>query len=299
MTEIATTDRIFRVAKKKTDDDEKPRARLFDMRVGEVSLVDRAANRRRFIMTKRDDMTTRLQADGRGGFIEVEVGKGDEGTPDTGTDAKKTDDNTDTDTNPDATAKGDADAGKACDGKGKKSDKSDDDKKGDVAKSISMFGAIAERVVDVAKKLEAGESIPENFDEEVSTMIVEAMKAARMTPSRKDRFASALESLQKILAELTGAAAEADTKKSDDRFAALQGEIDKLTQTVEKQGTTIEKQADTIRQLEGQPARSNALPVEGGNDSSGDDDVVWPLDMNAKNEVSKAAAEKRGTSFYD
>lgn len=292
MTEIATADRIFRVAKKKTDDDEKPRARLFDMRVGEVSLVDRAANRRRFIMTKRDDMKTRLQADGRGGFVEVEVGK-DEGSSDTETGAAANADEKNTNpeqtgTEPDATAKGDA--GKGCDGK-KKSDDDDETNKKGVTKSVSMFGAIAQRVIDVAKKLEGGEAIPDTFDEEVATMVGEAMKAARMTPSRKDRFSKALDELKKVLEELTGAAAEADTKKAADQFASLQEQVTKLTKTVSDQ-------ADTIRQLEAQPAGSNALPVEGG-DNSGGDDVVWPLDMNAEAKIDKAAAEKRGVSFYD
>lgn len=299
MTGIEATDRIFRVTKKAKVGD-KPQARLIDMRVNEVSLVDRAANRRRFLLAKRDNMKTRLQADGRGGFVEIPVDKseGEElstsATDETKTDETKTASGESTDT-----AKGDekkGDEAKGC-GDKKKEDMGDEKKKPPfLKKSVSMLGAIAERVIDVAKSLDDGGEIPETFDEEIASMIGEVMKAARMTPSRKDRFSKALDELQKILGELAGAAeAAADAKKSDedDRFDALKAEIANLKQTVEKQ-------SDTIRELESQPAGSNALPVENSDESNAaDDDVVWPLDMNEEHKVDKAAAQKRGVSFYD
>jgi len=92
-----------------------------------------------------------------------------------------------------------------------------------------------------------------------------------------------------------------DTKKNDDgasddgdaKFAELTKAIDDLTKTVAKQD-------ETIRQLREQPAGSNALPVDKSDgDGKAEDDTVWPLDMNTEGKISKAAAEKRGVSFYD
>src|SRR4051812_28595030 len=44
--------------------------RLTDMEVEEVSMVDRAANKRKFLVVKRDGdpMSTQVQPDGKGGF---------------------------------------------------------------------------------------------------------------------------------------------------------------------------------------------------------------------------------------
>lgn len=273
-------------------DDDKPKTRLFDIRVHEVSLVDRAANRRRFLLAKRDDgMKTRLVADGKGGFVEVPVEKSEGASSDDSTDAK-TDDgqNMDTDGKPSATAKGEGDG-----------DTDDAKAGGDKSKPTAkaMLAAVAERVIEVAKKLDDGESIPDTFDDEIASMVGEVMKAARMTPSRKGRFEKALEELSKILGELAGMGDDEKgdkTKKSE----ADDGRLAKLTEQIEKLTSMVAKQAKTIEALESAPVGSNALRVESTERGASDDaDVAWPMDMNEEAKVDKAAAQRRGVSFYD
>jgi hypothetical protein len=52
--------------------------RLRDILVEEVSLVDRAANKRRFLLVKREDDMSELRSDGHGGFTRVRKGEDDE-----------------------------------------------------------------------------------------------------------------------------------------------------------------------------------------------------------------------------
>jgi len=52
--------------------------RLRDILVEEVSLVDRAANKRRFLLVKREGDMSELRADGRGGFSRVHKADGDD-----------------------------------------------------------------------------------------------------------------------------------------------------------------------------------------------------------------------------
>lgn len=268
--------------------DDKPKSRLTDIVTNEVSLVDRAANRRKFLITKRDaGMATKLVADGRGGFTEVAKEEGDAPDTDKG----------------EPTAK-DAGEGKPAEAEGKPAEGKPADSEGnaDLEKAVKMLGAMAERVLDVAKSIRDGKGeIPQSFDEELASMAGEVMKARRLTPSRKDRFAKAIADLKQVLAELSAAGDDGEDKgktqksESNDQIASLEAKISELTSTVQKQN-------DKISKLEDQPAGSNVLPAGelDGKIGKGDEaDVAWPMDMNAEKKLSKSENEKRGTSFYD
>jgi len=235
--------------------DEPETTRLTDMRVHEVSFVDRAANKRRFLLTKRDDDMSKLVADGRGGFVLKADGKEDESGKKEGeetaekgkADPKKEEKEGDGKKEGEETAeKGKADPkkeGEEEEGKEEKAKKS----------TVAKLNATAERILDVAKAVSEGKEIPEGFADEVAKMAA-ACSGAEVKKS---------ESKQEPTAELVEL-----TKK-----------VGELAETVSKQAKTIESQSEEIKKLSAEPGDSRARSPEGVAKGAGDH-VAWPSDLN-------------------
>lgn len=264
------------------------------MRVHEVSLVDRAANKRRFLLTKKDEeMGQRLVADGRGGYVL----KADDKTKDEEAKAKEKE----AEKEEASKAKSKDDAEKEKVGEGDEEDDAEKEKgkgkgKGKIPPQFQkseMLAALAERILDVAKTVQDGEEIPDTFGAEIASMTKKALGVS----TTDDDYRKSLDAISKSIDSLRDSEPRSDTAKSDGdaRFAQVTKALEELTSVAKQQKATIEKQSALIDELRSAPGTSNSIPVDkNGNRSS--DDGAWPLDMN--NEITREKAEKRGVSFF-
>ncbi len=263
------------MATPKPNKDEPETTRLTAIRVHEVSLVDRAANRRRFLLTKRDEtMAGQLAADGRGGFVlkggdEDDEKKKGKGQPDPEKDPKAAEKKTDEvdgdgEKKPKGKGEGDEDDAKKAKPKSKEEDDEDgeeEDAKKDAERklTVSKLAATAERILDVAKAHEGGEPIPEGFAEEVAKMALACVGAKKPVEKSEQKKAAGPEG----------------------EFTELKKQLGELTQTVAKQAETIAAQEKQIGALKEQPGSSNVRSPESVSKGAGVGSVVWPEDLSA------------------
>lgn len=247
--------------------------RLTDMVVKEVSLVDRAANKRQFLITKRDGshMASKLVADGRGGFITTEVTKADE-TP----------------AAPVVVAAVVAPVAATV------APTAEVEK----AETLDKLSALAERVLTVAKAFrDKGEPVPEGFHDEVASMVLDIQKR-RMGKARMDKLETGLATLTDLLAELKG---ETETVKATKAAVPAIAAVPAVAATVpvvapavaDDVAKRLASQEAEIAKLRGAPVRSNSFPEEGA--PAGGDVFAWPTDM----APGKRAAQNKaaGLSF--
>ena len=302
----------------KEDDEEKGTTRLHNIVVQEVSLVDRAANQRRFLVTKRnEDMKKKLIPDGKGGYIEKadDDEKSDEDKKKEEEEAakkakakgKESDEEKDDDEEEAAKAKGkgksdeekDDDEEEAAKAKGKKSGEEDEEKKDEVKKTrVALLVKTAEALAKVAESVNDGADLPDNF---VADMTGNLKKIAGDSGASKEVLAG-LDDLSKSLAKLKGKAKGDDEEKEDDEEKGEGGKPSKtekgLTAQVEKLASIVEKQNEEIRKLREEPAGAgNGIVEKGG--TAKDDDTAWPMDMAGEDKTSRESAQKRGVSFFD
>lgn len=294
------------------------------MLVEEVSDVDRAANKRRFLVVKRDgdgdDMPTKLVPDGRGGHTRVRKADDEEEAakafppgakaPPFGAKPKPGEDDEDEDAKKERKEKRIA-ARKA---------------------SLAAIGACVESLMNVAESMQKKGDDDEEEDDEIELRSGKAKKAIdelvksldtevavakagrRMSKERLDRFSSALEELSKILKEVMSApelpdptekerAAASEKKSFSDPTEAgangtpvgtdleLLGAVSNLKDVVKRQTLELE----TLRKSMG--AASNASgPPERQRTRKSDEGDEWPMDMNRP--ITRANTPKE-VSFYD
>lgn len=303
--------------------------RLRDIVVEEVSLVDRAANKRRFLVVKRSDGMS-----GDNGESGVEKAKkkpapGDEQVDE----AKAKKPPVDEEANDAEKAK---DAGCApADEEPKPKRKADLALPAELKESLlTTLTQAMERLMALANQIKnAGEpdgeaddaSLPDDLGTEIDAIAEllgeattkrgkrKAAKSevakggARMAKDRLDRFQKAMALLSDILKEITqsneesaaptAGAAEAGVQKRGPEAASpavpglkeLAAGIGELTRVVKHQ----EEELARLRQARGV---SNAIPVDGGGRRVEPQDVSWPLDMNRP--ISRDKVRKE-VSFFD
>jgi len=256
--------------------------RLTEITANEVSLVDRAANQRKFLLIKRANMGKQLASDGSGGFVSGEgetVEKGTDATSDssgagdssnTDTDAKKDDDA--------ETAKGDDVEAKA----------KDDDAKGDTE---AAKGDDVEAKDDDAKgDTEADVEAKAKDDDAETAKGDDVEKAgAGMKRARLERFKGAMKTLQELLSELDGDpmgkadaaddAADAKVTKAEETAANMAAQIEELQSVVKSQADKISQAQTEIEKLRGSAGESNTIPV-GDVSKNADQEIDWPFDLN-------------------
>lgn len=252
--------------------------RLTDFQVKEVSLVDRAANKRQFLVTKRDGsgMSKKLVADGRGGYTEIEKSD-DAPAPAAAAPAAVA-----------PVAAPVAAAPAAAPAVVTDTEKAD---------TIAKMGAVAERLLTVAKAYrDSGEVPPENFVEEVASMLelIPVLKR-RMGKGRMDKFEKGLKDLTDLLTELKGEETET-TKGATAPVAAPAAPaataVIKSAREVELEAE-IRKSETEIKKLREAPGRPNSELTE--EQPGGAGEFSWPSDMSsAKRDEQK---KKAGLTF--
>lgn len=263
---------------KSADSDETNR--LTDIVVKEVSLVDRAANKRQFLITKRDgsDMAKKLVADGRGGFIE-EVTKNEAAPAAVAPPAAA----------PAAVvAPATAPVEPALTTEEVATHK---------AETIAKMGALAERILTITKDYrDKGEAIPETFCEEIQSMAQDITKR-RMGKARMDKLETGLATLQELMAELKG---ESETTKAAAPPAAAPAVpavpavaapavSDAVTKSLADLKAKTDSQEAEIRKLRQMPARPNSGGGDGDTTPSADGKFAWPTDMASKKTRTEAS----------
>lgn len=247
----------------------KKKNRLTSILVEEISLVDRAANDRKYLVTKR--AKNMLVSDGRGGFIEKaegeELAKAEKAKAEKEAAEKEAAEKAkgknpfppkEEDEETKAKAKKAAEEKEAAEkAAAEKTEKAD---------RVTKLTAMAARVVEVAKM----DDLPESFEAEISGMAKEI--ATGHVPSEMEKLQSELDQLKKA--------------QSNSQVSAMESEIASLK--------------DNVRKMSEQPGAGNSRTPEGEKVTKSKTDVVdggWPSDMNSPVQ-SKEEAEKNGTSFY-
>ncbi len=319
--------------RKAKDEDEKGLTRLHNIVVQEVSLVDRAANQRRFLVTKRnEDMKLKLIPDGKGGYIEkADDTKDDddakkakaaeekeEETKKAKADAKEKEEDAkkakaDADEKEEEAKKAKADAkekeedAKKAKAKAEGDEEDDDEDKDDDAdktkkRQLAMLVTTAEAFTKVAEVLNKGGELPETFFTDMASNLGKIAGGGDKDAKAKAK----IDELTKELAKLKAGEADDDDEKAkkakakeeEDAKNAKPSKTEKALLTkLEEIGETVTKQADEIRKLKDEPGEGNGI-VEKGNGGTAADAEAWPLDMAGDDKISKASAEKRGVSFY-
>lgn len=282
--------------------------RLSDIIVEEVSLVDRAANKRRFLLVKReggDENMNELRADGRGGFTRVSKTDGGE-TADT---EKKTD-ATETDKKappfPPKPAEGSSGAGGSS---GAKDPEDDDETK--AKKSVAETAALADEVVksanalviaatamkgslDVAKS-ELPEGITKNFAEANAALAVAVSKllgapiakaGRKMASRRLEVLRNASDMIGTLIAELDPpAAADTETTKATELAKAATVKLAEATEIVKStlaSKVALEKELATLKKS---VKPGNSVPVEHAtNVKKNETTVTWPSNLNHRSQ---------------
>ncbi len=248
--------------------------RLVDMEVQEVSLVDRAANKRRFLIVKRSE------------------GMGDKGTSDTADSQGDADTQVDTD---------EGDAGDSATGDG-----SDADSAGAVAvacdalegltravEQLQAGGGRGKVVGDVVQELRAAaDLLQEQLGEATDPTTTSE------TPTRADALITAVADLVSELRASRKAAKTSTSSEEDegDAYGKPNGKakkadgsespdtaLDLIHDTLKKVSTHMEQQTRRLDRLEkraGVPSSQPAGERPGRAPAPVADDVSWPLDLN-------------------
>lgn len=301
--------------------------RLRDILVEEVSLVDRAANKRRFLLVKREGTMSELRSDGRGGLTRVR--KGDDDPEETEKAKKKP-------AFPGAHAPFGAGGKKPAadddDEEKRKAAPSDDDDDEDEEKRKAAAPDVAGKLSDIADDLNA---IADKMgdDDEPSDVNMKKLLAAhkklsgfadaylkrtakssvekigrKMSASRLATYKEALATLQSLLSDLMDSPkkekdhdpdpgdpqlAAPGWKPSNPSGAPANGTGIAAMKAVEKVladvAVLVKSQQTKISRLEKGVTPSNALAVNGVNKSRGDD-IAWPTDMNARPRGDKSVS---------
>jgi hypothetical protein len=275
---------------KQTADDEQAVHRLRDIVVEEVSLVDRAANKRRFLVVKRSDAMANPDI----------LDEDDETEEDVAQKADATD----------AAASSEVDAEVHAMPEKAKAPKKKKQAKG----ALPAVTEALKRLMAVAKGLQQSPNMDVSVElEGVATLLGKkdtdkapvAKVGARMAKTRLERFHKAVELLSAILEELTDAddvdgeemvptagAAEAkpppEAAAHSPMVADLVSEMQKLARVVKRQ----EEELSGLRQARGV---SNAIQVDSARRAESQD-VSWPFDMNRP--ISRDKVRKE-VSFFD
>lgn len=259
---------------KKVDDSKTNR--LTDIIVKEVSLVDRAANKRSFLVTKRDGSMSKMKmvSDGRGGFTEVEITKSEAGAAALVV--------------PPTPAVPAAAAAPAA--------LSPEQVATEKAEVVAKLGGMAGRFLLVAKALRDDDTeIPETLIEEAAAAFKEIIAKRRMGKARMDKLESGLATLQDLMAELKGettdttkaAAAPVAAPPAVPAVPAVAAPVEtEVTKALAELKATTEAQAAEIRKLRETPTRPNSGPSTETTPATGD--FAWPSDMAAKKRADNA-----------
>lgn len=287
---------------------EKPLTRLHDMLVEEVSLVDRAANKRRFLLTKRGDEMSKAKEvevvpDGKGALTakpseapsEKEVAPAPASTDPAPVEVAKK-----------AKSEDKADGAKPPfpgaappfkpEGEGMKDDEDEEEK----------------RKKAQAAKEKAAKDAASAPDEKVQK------RGAKMAKSRLEKFRTAVKVLgdvskalnesSKVLGEVLKEIDVGEMATDDDDDEPVEGRkpaakadgaviaaLEKATATVAELGAKLAKQQEQIEKLTKSQPAPTSIPVEKKDDAPRGD-VSWPLDMN--NPVDRDHVAK-DVSFHD
>ena len=278
---------------KQTADEEQAVHRLRDIVVEEVSLVDRAANKRRFLVVKRSDVMAKPEILDEEDETETEEDV-----------AQKADAADEVAAEVDAEADAPATPEKAKAPKKKKQAKG----------AMPTVTEALKRLMVVAKGLQKAPEMDVSVELEGVAVLLgkkESDKApvakvgARMAKTRLERFHKAVELLSAILEELTDAddvdgeeamptAGAAEAKPTPDAatpspmVAELVSEMQKLARVVKRQ----EEELSGLRQARGV---SNAIQVDSARRAE-PPEVSWPFDMNRP--ISRDKVRKE-VSFFD
>lgn len=277
---------------KQTADEEQAVHRLRDIVVEEVSLVDRAANKRRFLVVKRSDAMAKPEI---------------------------LDEEDETETEEDVAQKADAADEVAAEAdapatpekaKAPKKKKQAKDAMPTVTEALKRLMVVAKGLqkapeMDVSVELEGVAVLLGKKESDKAPVTPVAKVGARMAKTRLERFHKAVELLSAILEELTDAddvdgeeamptAGAAEAKPTPDAatpspmVAELVSEMQKLARVVKRQ----EEELSGLRQARGV---SNAIQVDSARRAE-PPDVSWPFDMNRP--ISRDKVRKE-VSFFD
>lgn len=279
---------------KETADEEQAVHRLRDIVVEEVSLVDRAANKRRFLVIKRSDAMANPEILDEADETETEEDIAEKAEASDAADSSALDAEADAPATPD----------KAKAPKKKKQTKG----------ALPTVTEALKRLMVVAKGLQKAPEMDVSVELEGVAVLLgkkESDKApvakvgARMAKTRLERFHKAVELLSAILEELTDAddaggeeamptagAAEArptpESATPSPMVADLVSEMQKLARVVKRQ----EEELSGLRQARGV---SNAIQVDSTRRAE-PPEVSWPFDMNRP--ISRDKVRKE-VSFFD
>ena len=218
--------------------------RLTDIETKEVSMVDRAANQTKFLVVKREKKMA-LKADGKGGFVEVT--EKNEGKPE-------------------------GNKPEASEGSETQVDK---------GAQVQMLAATAEHLLDIAKKIDAGEDLPENFVEQLGSMADNITKAEKSedAPAKTGEIGKAAQKLGEVIDELRkgneppAATADDSSTKTDEGNNEIE--------TLKAENAELKKRLDKLEE----PNDPKAAPVDnqGKSTTEKEDDNHWPMDMGEPN----------------
>ena len=273
------------------EEDEKQLHRLREMLVEEVSVVDRAANKRRFVIVKNQDGRismadgTELRANADGSFAKTEEAKTEEAakTEESSTSEEQTDTEATTEAKSDDTAATE----EAAKTEEAKTEEAKTEETSDESPLVSALTAATQDDITAALKSIGYEVATAEKTEEAEPTEEPVVKAgARMAKDRFRRFKQAVEMLTSVLSELSPepdpgvksapgkkTKTKTKTKKSDepDPMIALVTQVEGLASVVK---TTM----GTVEEIQKSRGAGNAVEVEGGSKPPAKD-VSWPRDM--------------------
>ena len=310
--------------------------RLRDIVVEEVSLVDRAANKRRFLVVKRSD-AMHGESDENG----VEKAKKKPASEDEPIDEAKAKKSPQDEEPEDAAA--DADPAVCqppdADAKAKPKRKADVALPADLKESLlSTLTEAMERLMALAQQIkDASEpdgeadnaALPDDLGAEIEAIAellgeatakrkkktskaeaagTEVAKGgSRMAKDRLDRFQKAMALLSDILKEITrtnedppaptAGAAEASVQKREPALGPSEVPgLKELVAGITALTSVMKRQEEELGRVRQARGTSNVIPVDGGARRAEPQDVSWPLDMNRP--ISRDKVRKE-VSFFD
>jgi len=306
---------VFDITLAEHDNDKKKDQifRLRDIETEEVSIVDRAANKRRFLLVKREN-----------GMGDTNLGP-----------EVIVDDNGSYATDGD-TSQEDVDV--ADDTQGIEKQKFTIPRPVKTAVTRMLTDASV-RLASVLKAVEGAEATDEKLDMPLPAPIAQELRTiaqrimgypaakmndgvapidpkpvaesvekagARIARSRLMRLQNVLTSLESLVKELVGEsekkpdgpnAGSAQVSKSDEvAETKMLGEISQLTKTVERQMEIQKRQEEELEKIRKSVVGPNSIPVDGGDAPAAAEDVSWPMDMNRP--INKETVTK-SKSFID
>jgi hypothetical protein len=277
--------------------------RLVDMVVEEVSLVDRAANKRRYLLVKRS-----------------------EDVADTDTDTAEADTDTDTDDTATETDESETDNEDSDDGEDEDTDESDDEKPADagagaanaaVVAALEAMSAAVETLASAQAKAvaapkkkppargsgaaddEDGDETEEEAEDEDEDEDPAPPRRAKSPAKRRaksdDPFAQMKAAIGRLEGIVSGKATRA--KRGPASIDDVAKKLDAVTTTLSDLKKLVGGQGERIGRVEKNVGLPASRPVEGkGKKKAEGDAVSWPFDLNIS--VDRASVDKT-VSFHD